>query len=249
MRFILIIALCFSVVAESAEKDWVYDEVLTQLHELRGEMKSLNNELTQIKAEMKKLSSQRVAAKPAKPDLNLSGVFTTGSNNASIAVVEFSDYECPFCKRHHNATYGKLKKNYIDTGKVRYAMMDFPLSFHRQAEGAAVAARCAGKQGKFWQMRDALFDAKEPLGESLYRKLADNIALKSGDFERCLKDKSMVVKVNRQMDYGSQLGVQGTPAFFIGKIEGGKVVNPRLLSGAQAYNRFSTVIDDLLKGQ
>lgn len=247
---ILVVCAIFGSVASYADdKQWVYDEVLTQLHELRGEIKALNSELVQIKAEMKKLSSQGVNGKPAAPELNLSNTYSLGSNKASVAIVEFSDYQCPFCKKHHNTTYSELKRNYIDTGKIRYVMMDFPLSFHREAESAAVAARCAGKQGKFWEMQHALFDTRQSLEDALYSELASNFRLDKQAFDACRNDKSVLSEVTRQLDYGTQLGVQGTPAFFIGEVKGNKLVNTKMLSGAQAYSRFSHVIDTLLQRQ
>lgn len=241
---------CFSIYASAIpaedDKGWIYDEVLTQLHEIRAEIMSLSGELALIKDELRKVTDQRGAVNGVAPDVALNGAYATGSNRASVVIVEFSDYQCPFCKKHHANAYVELKKNYIETGKVKYAVMDFPLSFHSQAKSAAVAARCAGKQGKFWDMQHALFESKKPFGDELYREMASLFKLDAADFNACLQSKSIVDQVNRQMEYGSQLGVQGTPAFFIGKLKGGKVINPRLVSGAQSYNSFSRIIDALL---
>ena len=92
-----------------------------------------------------------------------------GSANATITLIEFTDYQCPFCSRHFNQTYEQIKKDYIDTGKVKFYLRDFPLGFHPNAQKAAEAARCAGDQGKYWEMHDALFKNQSewsPLAQS-----------------------------------------------------------------------------------
>lgn len=83
-----------------------------------------------------------------------------GNANAPITIIEFSDYECPFCKRFYDQTFGQIKKDYIDTGKVKFIYRDYPLSFHPGAEPAAQAANCAGEQGKYWEMHDKIFQAQ-----------------------------------------------------------------------------------------
>ena len=80
-----------------------------------------------------------------------------GDDSATVTVIEFTDYQCPFCSRHFEQTFGQIKKNYIDTGKVKYVVRDFPLSFHSNAHKAAEAAECAGEQGKYWEMHEKLF--------------------------------------------------------------------------------------------
>jgi protein-disulfide isomerase len=227
---------------------WVYDEVLVQLHDVRAELRKLNEQVSQIKDELRKTAAKYDGAGKVKV-VALDDAYVAGADNASVAIIEFSDYQCPFCKKHHNYTFSVLKRSYLDSGKIKYAVMDFPLSFHGQAESAAVVARCAGKQGKFWEMQHALFETKQPLGGVLYRNLASKLNLDAKEFDVCLEDKKIVTLINKQMDYGTQLGVQGTPAFFIGKVKGDKVMNARFVSGAQGYEKFSEIIESLLTQQ
>ncbi|NIP30380.1 MAG: thioredoxin domain-containing protein, partial [Candidatus Dadabacteria bacterium] len=91
-----------------------------------------------------------------------------GDLNAPVTIVEFSDYECPFCKRNHDQVFTKLKQEYIDSGKVRYVFRDYPLGFHKKAVPAAIAANCAGEQGKYWEINDFLFQSRANLADEKY---------------------------------------------------------------------------------
>lgn len=93
-----------------------------------------------------------------------------GSKDAKLAVIEYSDFQCPFCDRYTKNTFPRIKENYIDTEKVQYVARDFPLSFHRQAKSAAIAANCAGYQGKYWEMHGMLFKHRNDLKRDLYAK-------------------------------------------------------------------------------
>ncbi len=112
------------------------------------------------------IPSQVVPGERAKVEIGKSPVL--GDKNAKVTIIEFSDYECPFCGRHYQQTYPQIKKNYIDTGKVKMSFKDFPLSFHQSAQKAAEAARCAGDQGKYWEMHDKLYSNQESLGVDNY---------------------------------------------------------------------------------
>src|SRR5690606_19222030 len=94
---------------------------------------------------------------------------TLGSQQAKVAIVEFTDYQCPYCAQYHSETFENLKKEYIDTGKVQYVLRDFPLDFHAYAKGAAIAANCAGEQDAYWQMNHQLFSNQSELGDGLYQ--------------------------------------------------------------------------------
>ncbi|WP_114327547.1 DsbA family protein [Candidatus Colwellia aromaticivorans] len=166
-----------------------------------------------------------------------------GSAEAKIAIIEFSDFQCPYCKRFAEQTFPPIKKNYIDTGKVRYIARDFPLDFHPQAQGAAIAASCAQAQGAYWPMRDSLFSNIRNLGPERYTELASNLKLDLTKFNQCSKDKSKAEEVLADQGFGASLGISGTPSFLIGIIKGDKLINARLIVGAQGYQTFSTVIN------
>lgn len=157
-----------------------------------------------------------------------------GDANAPVTIIEFSDYECPFCGRAFQQTYPLIKENYIDTGKVRYVFRDFPLSFHPNAQKAAEAARCAGDQDKYWEMHDKLFQNQATLSVDNYKKWARELGLNGATFDSCLSSNKYADEVQADLAYGSSLGVSGTPAFFI---------NGQMVSGAQPYSVFQQTID------
>ena len=158
-----------------------------------------------------------------------------GEKDAVVTVVEFSDFHCPFCKRVQ-PTLSQLLDRY--PGKVKLAFRDFPLGqLHPQASRAAEAARCAQDQGKFWEYHDILFEQAPKAEENDLKRYAEQVGLDSKEFTSCLSQSIHHEAVQRDLDEGSRLGVEGTPAFFI---------NGRFLSGAQPLEEFVRVIDEEL---
>ncbi|WP_462159917.1 DsbA family protein [Pseudoalteromonas sp. GB56] len=172
-----------------------------------------------------------------------------GEATATLAIVEFSDYQCPYCKRFIDTTFPKLRANYIDKGKVKYVTRDFPLGFHTKAKGAAVAANCSLKQEAYWPMRTLLFNNMRNLGDELYQQSAENLSLNLEEFATCLADQQIMQKIERDLSYGSSLGIRGTPSFLIGRIENNQLVKPQLLVGAQSYETFAGILDSLEQNQ
>src|SRR5258708_5588212 len=126
-------------------------------------------------------------AQPEKVQMNVgSAWYSVGRADAPVTIVEFADLQCPFCKRFHTDVYAQLKKNYIDSGKVRFVSRDLPLDFHPFALRAAEAARCAGDQGKYWEVREALFASASPLDERVIQKSAEVLSLDMNNFGACL---------------------------------------------------------------
>jgi protein-disulfide isomerase len=157
-----------------------------------------------------------------------------GDKNAPITIIEFSDYECPFCTRFYTQTLAQIQKEYIDTGKVKFVYRDFPLGFHQNAQKAAEAAECAGEQDKYFELHDKLFDNGVAGGIASFKQFAGQIGLNQGDFDNCLDSGKMASEVKKDFQDGQSYGVSGTPAFF---------VNGKLISGAQPFSAFKQVID------
>lgn len=157
-----------------------------------------------------------------------------GDFNAPITLVEFSDFECPFCERHY-PTMNQIISNY--KGKVRLVYKHFPLSFHPNAQKAAEAAECASEQGKFWEYHDKLF-TNQPNGLSTdkFKQWAGELKLNAKKFNDCLDTGKYAAKVKADAQEGAQKGVNGTPATF---------VNGQLVSGAVPYEQFKQIIDSL----
>ena len=158
-----------------------------------------------------------------------------GNANAPITIVEFSDYQCPYCGKFFSETLPSIDKDYIKTGKVKYK--DFPLGFHENAQKASEAARCVGEQkgdAGYFKMHDKLYANQNDLGVDNLKKLAKELGVDSAKFDKCLDDGKFADAVKKDLAYGQQLGVSGTPAFF---------VNEKMLSGAQPYSVFKQMID------
>ncbi len=160
-----------------------------------------------------------------------------GDDDAPITIVEFSDFECPFCGRFHTSTWPELKSKYVDTGKVKFVYRDFPLSFHPQAQKAAEAAECAGEQDKYWEMHELLFSQGVQGGVTSFKQFASQIGLNTGKFNDCLDSGKMVSEIRKDMADGAAVGVQGTPAFYVNGVE---------VSGAQPFQVFQQIIDGQL---
>lgn len=159
-----------------------------------------------------------------------------GNANAPVTVVEFSDFQCPFCQRVM-PTLKQLREAYGD--RVRIVWKDFPLtSIHPQAFKAAEAGQCAREQGKFWEYHDRLFANQQALEQEFLKKYAADTGLDAAKFSACLDTAKYAERVQAQMGVGTSLGVSSTPSVFI---------NGRLLSGAQPYETFTAVIDEELE--
>lgn len=169
-----------------------------------------------------------------------------GDPNAPVTMIEFSDYQCPYCRRFHNNVLPLLEKNYINTGKVRYVFRDKPLGFHPLAMPAAVVANCAGKQGKYWEMNDFLFKNPANLQETAMLVYVKELGLDYDKFKECRKDKRQEQEVRNDFQDSETYGVRGTPSFFIGKTTGGKMMDGLYLRGARPYAAYKTTIDKLL---
>lgn len=181
---------------------------------------------------------------PAGPiEVDIAGKPSLGDDGAPVVIVEFADYQCPYCKQAHDQVFPKIKSEYIDQGLVEYIAKDFPLPFHDNANLAANAANCANDQGKFWEMRDKLFtsqaewsdlpnnDAKER-----FKAYAKDLGL-SNDFNSCLDEERFNETIQKDMTDGTQYGVSGTPTFFI---------NGQMLIGAQPFEAFKQMIEEEL---
>ncbi|MCF7900957.1 DsbA family protein [Candidatus Woesearchaeota archaeon] len=171
------------------------------------------------------------------PTVNFKGAHMKGDENAPVTIVEWSDFECPFCARFYSQTYGQIVSNYVDSGKVKIVFKHFPLGFHAQAQKAAEASECAGEQGKFWEMHDMLFEKGVTGSVAGFKKYAADLGLDTTKFDSCLDTGKYASKVSADMAEGQASGVTGTPGF---------IVQGELVVGAQPYSVFQAAIDRAL---
>lgn len=161
-----------------------------------------------------------------------------GSEEAPVVMVEFSDFACPYCGRYHETTFPSIKEQYIDQGKVKYVFRDYPLPMHENAAGLAVAANCAGKQDKYWEMSNYIFTNQSSVTEEVLDSYAGELGLDLELFEKCKKDEQLLKEVEKDLTDGESYGVSGTPSFFI---------NGVMISGAYDFAVFSELIEEALK--
>jgi protein-disulfide isomerase len=160
-----------------------------------------------------------------------------GLNDAPITMIEFSDYECPFCARYYLQTFPQIDENYIQTGKVKLIFRDYPLGFHQYAKKAAEASECADEQGKYWEYHSVLFENQEALDNESLKQYAVDLGLDATAFNECLDSGIMTPEIEKDFQDGVSYGIRGTPSFFINGI---KVV------GAQPYEVFEQLIEQEL---
>lgn len=192
--------------------------------------------------------AQAQAAQPQPPsgpvDVPIDGAYAVGDPNAPITIIEYTDFQCPYCSRHFEQTYPQVKENYIDTGVVYYVFKDFPLTqIHPQAVLAASAARCAGEQDAYPEMHDVLFTTQSEWSgrsdaDTLFNQYAAEMGLDEAQFATCLADGTYEDNIYADLNEGASFGIDGTPAFFL---------NGYFLSGAQPYSTFVDAVEFLLE--
>ena len=210
-----------------------------------GELREIRRELAEQQKTLKAANDD-----PALPagDVEISdnSRLAMGAAAAPVTLVEFTDYQCPFCKRFHERTWPAIKSKYVDTGKVRYIVRDMPLSFHGQAMPAAIAAECAGQQGQFWPVHEALFNGQDSLSAAMIKKTVAKFGVASEAFERCIVDPRIKAGIDADIAEAEKIGVTGTPGFVLGIRHGDKIEGAMIL-GSQPTEVFSSRLDALLK--
>ena len=181
---------------------------------------------------LKKSEPVKIMLEPKRVVVDSGGHPSLGAKDAPVTIVEFTDFQCPFCKATES-TVSQLRTKYGD--KVRLVHMDFPLSFHSHSIDAAKGARCANDQGKFWQFRDSLFANQGKLAPADLKATAKTLGMNTTQFDACFDQAKHMDEINKDLAAGEKLGVDGTPAFFI---------DGRPLVGAQPIDQFEQIIDD-----
>ena len=229
----------------------------TELDTLKAELAHVKGNLDNTQkalASLRQMVAQR-SAPPSQPEdtpvmVRLAGNPSLGAPGAQLTLIEFSDYQCPFCRRFVETTLPELQRDYINTGKLRYVFRDFPLDrLHPQARKAAEAARCAGEQGKYWEMHDLLFRNQKALQVEFLTGYARQLGLKAPAFDACLAQGQYAPDIQQDLNEGTAAGVQGTPGFVLGKTRPDGTVQGIFLRGAQPMAAFRQAIERLLGEQ
>lgn len=211
------------------------------------------SELHAIRQLLENGAAARAGARPSSAPENVKmriepGWHVLGNAHAPVTIVEFTDLQCPFCRQFQSNTFPALKKNYIDTGKVRFIARDLPLPIHAYALGAAEAEHCAGDQGKFWQFRDAVLDDQAPPTADVLLKHATGLGLSIQKFQACLSDGKYKSLVQSDHNNATALGIHGVPAFVIGRTSAGWIEGHTMI-GARSFAVFQSEIGSVLNGR
>ena len=212
------------------------DAILKELQQIR-----------QLLERMERANRSRPARTPVNPaivKLPIGDGFSIGSESAPLTLIEFTDYQCLYCRRFHLEAFKHLKEKYIDTGKVRFVSRDLPLAFHKNALPAAHAARCAEDQGKYWEMRHVLITNANKLGRDDILEYAANLSLDVSTFQSCVDTEKYADAIQTDITTANSAGITGTPTFVLGKtsedFRGVKLV------GAQPFKMLEARIKELL---
>jgi protein-disulfide isomerase len=248
----LVMALFLTPAVVAAQSADEMKALRQEIESLKGSIGAVQKDVQEIKALQGALGRQ--AGGPPPPvapeslELSVADAYAKGGTGSRLVLIEFSDFQCPFCGRHAKQTLPQIEREYVDTGKLLYVMRNLPLEqIHPDAFRAAAAAECAGDQGKYWQMHEKLFGNQQALSAADLERYAKEAGVEPGAFKKCFEADVYGAKVRRDLTDAQALGITGTPTFFLGFAEGGgKVKVVRRIQGAQPFPVFKAAIDGLL---
>ena len=251
--FVLLLAGLISPPARQA-----LAEASDDLSELKKEVEALKQGQLQLQRELQELNAllrrRQPSARPAATDvqnvvLPIDGYPSKGSQTAQLILIEFTDYQCPFCSRHAQQTLPQIERDYVDTGQVRYVLRDFPIeAIHKDALKAAEAAHCAGEHGQYWPMHDRLFANQKTLDRDSLPAHAAALGLDVQGFQQCLDSDRYAAKIRQDLAEAQKMSIRATPSFLLGiaKPDGSGVTVAKMIAGAHPYPVFKEAIDSLL---
>ena len=253
-----VILTCLFLIHAAGPIPSVLGEVGTagDLESLRSEIQALQEGQRAIQEDLKALKElltsrnrPRKTVEEVSLTINIQDAPSKGSQQAKVGLVEFTDYQCPYCARHATSVLPQIEQNFIESGKIQYVLRDFPIaSLHPHAGKAHEAAHCAGEQGKYWQMHDQLFFHQKALGPEHLAEYSEKAGVSDRPaFEACLESGRYHQRARENITEGTEAGVRGTPSFLLGlKDREGNVEVVKLIRGAQPYSVFQEQIERLL---
>jgi protein-disulfide isomerase len=247
-----LLTLCTGLQAQSRPKSTT-SSMQAQIDALREGQEKLQKELDEIKALLKEQPTRAESpAIPKAPELitvNLSGEPFKGSPFARVAILEYSDFDCSFCATYATQIYPLLDHAYVQAGKVKYFFRDMPAAEHLNAMFKARVARCAGEQDKFWEAHDGLFKDQSPFDAPRLAQFAQALGLDIPPFNACIASDRYLDAINRSSVSAARMRIRGTPAFIIGALsEDGSILRAtKVVMGAESFDAFRVILDDLLK--
>jgi len=248
MRSLSILALALLVTVSAAASQPGKDD----LAKLKDQVAQLNAQQQQILASLDEL--KKMVRGPGQPELkppptmSVAGELYKGEPAAKVAIIEYADFQCPFCRRFESQVYPNIRDSYIQTGKLKYFHRDMPLVFHQGAMPAARAVHCASEQGKFWEMHDAMLGDTASLTPADIDDRAGKLGLNVPDLDKCISSNRFADIIQRGISEASAMQVSGTPTFIIGTLDAnGNVMSvKKTVVGASPFEAFKAAIDPLL---
>ena len=243
---ILALALLATVSAGASQPD------KDELGKLKDEVARLNAQQQQILASLDELKKMmKGPGQPAltpPPTMSVAGEPFKGEPAAKVAIIEYADFQCPFCRRFDSQVYPSIRDSYIRTGKLKYFHRDMPLSFHQGAMPAARAVHCASEQGKFWEMHDSLLGDTASLTPIDIDERAGKLGMNVATLDKCISSDRFADIIQRSISEATAMQISGTPTFFIGTLDAdGTVMSvKKTVVGASPFEAFKSAIDPLL---
>lgn len=207
------------------------EEILREIRELRNQM-----------------AKQPAPGTPQTATVNTAGSPMLGNAGAPVVLVEFTDFQCPYCKRAQDEVIPALRKKYVETGKLRIVSRQFPLEFHTYAEPAAMASLCAMQQGQYWPMRERLFAMNTNLSAANFLKAASELHLNTNLFAACLRGNAFATQLSHERAEATAAGITGTPTFVLGRAKG-ETVSGTMIVGIKPLAFFEAEVEKLLNGK
>lgn len=243
---ILALALLATVSAGASQPD------KDELAKLQDEVARLNAQQQQILASLDELKKMmRPPGPPAlqpPPTLSVAGEPFKGEPAAKVAIIEYADFECPFCRRFESQVYPSIRDSYIRTGKLKYFHRDMPLGFHQGAMPAARAVHCASEQGKFWEMHDSLLGDTASLSPADIDERAGKLGMNVAKLDQCISSNRFADIIQRSITEANAMQISGTPTFIVGTLnaDGNVMSVKKTVVGASPFEAFKAAIELLL---
>lgn len=239
-----------SVPAVAGTKDDI-KALQAEVEQLKSDYEALQKEVAELKKAPPRPAAPPAAAPFEPKDLEVGESPVLGSADAPVTLFEYSDYQCPFCSRHATTVLPRLVNEYVDSGKLRIVMREYPIeAIHPRAFATSLAAHCAGQQGKYWEMHDLIFANQRSLSDDDLNGHSATLGLDQAAFDACLVSEGASEQIRSEIKEAYDLGISGTPSFVAGvstSDDGNTVRVTEYIRGAQPFERFQSVIDKLLE--
>lgn len=213
----------------------------------QSDIDALKQELKEVKELQVTMARRLGLGELVRPEvIQMQQGIKIGADDARIAIMEFTDLHCPFCRRFNDDVYPELKTQFIDTGEVQFVARELPLmNIHPNAGMAAVALRCANAQGQYQPVKNALFANAAEFSATYLEKMGETFGFEQEAFDACLKDVNIHAAINESLAYARELGLNSTPVFLIGKKQGNSITDYQIITGAQSLDVFAKAIAEL----